>query len=70
MAFRSLAMQKERDRIKGEIARIKQQLRLTNKDIGAITGYSADTIAQFMSADRGSDELAERLAEFARTIEE
>lgn len=50
------------ERLKGEIARQKQMRNLTYDAIGKMIGYSANTIAMFMSGARESKALAEALA--------
>lgn len=48
--------------LKGEIARVKQLRKLTYSDIARMTGYKSNTIAQFMSGTRESDDLAAAIA--------
>lgn len=50
------------DVLKGEVAREKQIRHLTYADLGAMTGYRANTIAQFMAGSRESAAVAEALS--------
>lgn len=47
--------------LKGEVAKYKQLKHLTYSDIGKMTGYRANTIAQFMSGARESSAVAAAL---------
>ena len=57
------------DTVKGDVARIKQLRRLTYADIGRLTGYRENTIAQFMCGKKESPAVAEALAKMIRTLE-
>lgn len=47
--------------LKGEVAKYKQLKHLTYSDLGKMTGYRANTIAQFMSGARESSAVAAAL---------
>lgn len=47
--------------LKGEVAKYKQLKHLTYSDLGKMTGYRANTIAQFMSGTRESSAVAAAL---------
>lgn len=55
--------------VKGDIARIKQLQRLTYADIGRMTGYRENTIAQFMCGKKESPAVAEALAKLTKKME-
>lgn len=50
------------EELKGEIARIKQMKHYTYEDLARMTGYKANTIAQFMAGSRESGAVADALA--------
>lgn len=51
------------DRLKGEIARLKQLKRFTYSDLAKMTGYSTNTIAAFMCGVRDSEQVASAIKE-------
>lgn len=50
------------DKLKGEIARVKQMRKLTYDDISKITGYSSSAIAAFMCGTRETEAIATAIA--------
>lgn len=55
--------------VKGDIARIKQLRRLTYADIGKMTGYRENTIAQFMCGKKESPAVADALSKLIKRLE-
>ena len=48
---------------RGEVAKVKQIQRLTNKDIGKMCGVTENTVAAFMCGARVSKRLAKKMSE-------
>ena len=51
------------DIFRGEVAKVKQIRKLTNRDLAIMTGFAENTIAAFLCGSRCSDSVARALAQ-------